>query len=60
MTSIGGIVAIETAFTVVQFVLAAPLFALTSRWSAAAMRDAACLTRRPGAAAAAYRFSATP
>lgn len=35
MTSITGFVAIETAFTIVQFLLVGPLLALSSRWSAA-------------------------
>ena len=34
MTSLAGFVAIETAFTLVQFLLVSPLLALTSRWAA--------------------------
>ena len=37
MTSIGGFVAIETAFTVVQFLLVSPLLAISSRWVATEM-----------------------
>ena len=37
MTSIGGFVAIETAFTVVQFLLVSPLLAFSSRWAATEM-----------------------
>ena len=32
MTSVPAFVAIETAFTIVQFVLVAPLFAVAARW----------------------------
>ena len=38
MTSVPTFVAIETGFTVVQFLLVAPLFALAARWSGVAGR----------------------
>ena len=38
MTSVPTFVAIETAFTITQFLLVAPMFALAARWSGAARR----------------------